>query len=88
VNHLAAFVTVLSGRRRALATAPGVGSGLQRSPRSALFCAMTLAWLVAYAVVVARAHATLMRPRVRRVVDTLTGVTLVAFGARPAAEQR
>jgi threonine/homoserine/homoserine lactone efflux protein len=53
-----------------------------------LFCAMTLAWLVAYVVVVARAHATLMRPRVRRVVDTLAGITLVAFGARLAAEQR
>jgi threonine/homoserine/homoserine lactone efflux protein len=53
-----------------------------------LFCAVTLAWLVAFAVVVARAHVTLMRPRVRRVVDTLTGITLVAFGARLATEPR
>ena len=52
-----------------------------------LFCAMTLVWLLAYAVVVARAHATLMRPRIRRAVDTITGITLVAFGARLATER-
>jgi threonine/homoserine/homoserine lactone efflux protein len=53
-----------------------------------VFCAMTLAWLAAYAVVVSRARAALLRPRVQRVIDTVTGLTLVAFGVRLAAEQR
>ena len=53
-----------------------------------VFCGMTLAWLAAYAVVVARARGVIMRPRVQRVLDTLTGITLVAFGARLAVEQR
>jgi threonine/homoserine/homoserine lactone efflux protein len=52
-----------------------------------VFCGMTLAWLAAYAVVVSRARGVIMRPRVQRVLDTLTGLTLVAFGARLAAER-
>ena len=52
-----------------------------------LFATMTLAWLTGYAVVVARAHHTLVRGRVRRAIDALTGVTLVAFGARLATER-
>jgi len=52
-----------------------------------VFCGMTLAWLAAYAVVVSRARVALLRPRVQRAIDTLTGLTLVAFGARLAAEQ-
>ena len=52
-----------------------------------VFCAMTFAWLAAYATVVARARRTLMRPRVQRVIDTVAGVTLVAFGARLAVER-
>jgi threonine/homoserine/homoserine lactone efflux protein len=53
-----------------------------------LFCAMTLAWLLAYTVVIARAHEALKRPRVRRTLDALTGATLVALGLRLATERR
>ena len=53
-----------------------------------LFCALTLAWLSAYAVVVARAGDFLRRSQVRRAVEGLTGGILVALGLRLAAEQR
>ncbi|HKT45057.1 MAG TPA: LysE family translocator [Gaiellaceae bacterium] len=52
-----------------------------------VFCAMTFAWLAAYAAAVARARRTLLRPRVQRAIDTMAGVTLVAFGVRLAAER-
>ncbi len=50
-----------------------------------LFCALTLAWLSAYAYAVARAGDVLRRGRVRRAFDALTGTALVAFGVRLAA---
>jgi threonine/homoserine/homoserine lactone efflux protein len=53
-----------------------------------LFCAMTLAWLCAYAGVVARAGDALRRPRVRRTLDALTGGVLVALGLRLATATR
>jgi threonine/homoserine/homoserine lactone efflux protein len=53
-----------------------------------LFCAMTLAWLCAYAGVVARAGDALRRPRVRRTLDALTGGVLVALGVRLATATR
>ena len=52
------------------------------------FCALTLAWLSAYAVVVAKAGDVLLRPRVRRILDAVTGAVLVALGLRVAAERR
>lgn len=52
-----------------------------------LFCAMCAAWLTGYALVVSRARGVVMRPRVRRAIDRVTGVTLVAFGVRLAAER-
>jgi threonine/homoserine/homoserine lactone efflux protein len=52
-----------------------------------VFCSMTLAWLCAYAVVIARAGDVLRRRRVRRVIDAVTGAVLVAFGARLATER-
>lgn len=48
---------------------------------------MTLVWLAAYVLVVSRARVALQRPRVRRVLDAITGLTLVAFGVRLAAER-
>jgi threonine/homoserine/homoserine lactone efflux protein len=51
-----------------------------------VFAAMTLAWLTAYAFVVAKAGRVLLRPLVRRTVDAVVGVVLVAFGIRLAAE--
>lgn len=51
-----------------------------------VFCAITAVWMTSYALVVARAKHALLRPRVRRALDTLTGLALVAFGARLATE--
>ena len=47
-----------------------------------VFCAMTLAWLSAYAAAVARAGDLLRRSRVRRALDAVTGTVLVALGVR------
>ena len=52
------------------------------------FCVMTAIWLTAYAFAVARAKDVFQRPRVRRLVDGLTGAVLVALGLRLASEQR
>jgi threonine/homoserine/homoserine lactone efflux protein len=52
------------------------------------FCAMTAAWLTAYAFAVARASAVFQRPRIRRAVDGLAGTVLVALGLRLASEER
>ena len=53
-----------------------------------VFAAMTLSWLGAYVVVVARAGDLLRRPRIRRSIDAVVGVVLVAFGVRLASEAR
>ena len=53
-----------------------------------LFALMTLAWLSAYAAVVARAGDALRRPAVRRALDAVTGAVLVALGLRLASERR
>ena len=52
------------------------------------FCLMTLAWLTAYAIVVARAGDFLSRPAIRRAVEAVTGVVLIALGLRLATERR
>src|SRR5262249_34048867 len=52
-----------------------------------LFATMTLTWLTVYAVVVTHAQRALVRGRVRRTLDAVTGLTLVAFGARLAVER-
>ena len=52
-----------------------------------LFCSLTLGWLTLYAVAVAKARRLLAGPA-RRVLDALTGIVLVVFGARLAAESR
>jgi threonine/homoserine/homoserine lactone efflux protein len=52
----------------------------------AVFAWLTLAWLSLYAVAVARAKAVLLRTRVRRALDALAGLVLVAFGMRLATE--
>jgi len=53
-----------------------------------LFSLMTLTWLTGYAFVVERASDFLKRPRIRRVLDGLTGAALVALGLRLATERR
>jgi threonine/homoserine/homoserine lactone efflux protein len=53
-----------------------------------LFCAMTLVWLAVYAALVARAGDVLRRLGVRRVIEAVTGVALLALGGRLALERR
>jgi threonine/homoserine/homoserine lactone efflux protein len=52
------------------------------------FCVMTLVWLTAYAIVVARAGGLLRRARVSRAIETVTGTVLIALGLRLATEHR
>ncbi|TDC41454.1 LysE family translocator [Micromonospora sp. KC213] len=51
-----------------------------------LHAALTLTWLGFYAYLVSRARSVFERPRVRRLLDRVTGVVLVGFGVRVAAE--
>ena len=53
-----------------------------------VFCVMTFGWLGLYSVVVDRARVVLSRSWVRRVLDGVSGVVLVGFGARLALQQR
>jgi len=53
-----------------------------------VFCAMTLAWLIAYAAAVAKAGEVLRRPRIRRALDAVTGVVLVGLGLRLTVERQ
>jgi threonine/homoserine/homoserine lactone efflux protein len=53
-----------------------------------VFCLMTFAWLALYSVAVDRAQVVLGRSWVRRVLDGVSGVVLVGFGARLALQQR
>jgi threonine/homoserine/homoserine lactone efflux protein len=52
-----------------------------------LFCSMTFVWLCCYAFAVARLGR-FLTGAVRRVLDAVTGVVLVALGVRLAAEDR
>ena len=52
----------------------------------AVFCALTLTWLSAYALTVSRASELLRRSRPWRAIEALTGAVLVALGIRVAAE--
>ena len=49
-----------------------------------IFCTMTFFWLTAYAIFVAKAGNFLRRPRIRRSLESLTGVALVGLGLRIA----
>jgi threonine/homoserine/homoserine lactone efflux protein len=67
---------------------PQFGTGFGELLRLGLvFATMTLIWLAGYSVVVARARSALVRGPVRRTLDAITGLALVAFGARLAAER-
>jgi threonine/homoserine/homoserine lactone efflux protein len=54
----------------------------------ALFCVIGLSWLTLYALVVARIGDFLRKPGPRRILESVTGAVLIAFGARLAAEHR
>ncbi|HVA89375.1 MAG TPA: LysE family translocator [Chloroflexota bacterium] len=51
-----------------------------------IFCALTFAWLTAYALVVAKAGDVLRRPRIRRLIEGVTGTVLITLGLRVAIE--
>lgn len=53
-----------------------------------LLCALTLAWLAGYAVAIPAAGRALGRPRVRHVLEVVTGTVLVALGLRLALDSR
>ena len=52
----------------------------------AIFSTMTVVWLSVYAVVVERAGDRLRRGPLRRTIDAITGVIIVALGIRIATE--
>ena len=52
-----------------------------------LFNAMGVCWLICYATAVARGRNVLVRPRVRRMLDRISGLVLVGLGARLALEK-
>jgi len=52
-----------------------------------VFCVLTFTWLTGYGIAVAKFGDVLRRPRVRRVVDAVTGTALAAFGFRLAVER-
>ena len=60
------------------------GSFVALVAHSLAFAAMTLGWLA----LVSRGASVLLVPRVRRVVDVVTGVVLIALGLRLATERR
>ena len=53
-----------------------------------LFCAMTMLWLSAYAAALAAGRDVLRRPRLRRTLDAVAGIALVALGLRLAVAER
>ena len=67
--------------------ASGDGSFVPLLGLGLLFSLLTLAWLSAYAAAVARAGDVLRRPRVRRVLEAVTGAILVTLGVRLASER-
>ena len=52
-----------------------------------VFCVMTWLWLALYATAVARMHAVLRRPAIRRATEAVAGTVLVALGVRLATER-
>jgi threonine/homoserine/homoserine lactone efflux protein len=53
-----------------------------------VFSLLTLLWLAAYAVALARAGDMFRRSAIRRTLEGITGAVLIALGLRLAAEQR
>lgn len=53
----------------------------------ALHLALTAVWLGSYVMLLAKARVFFQRPRVRRVMDRITGVVLIGFGLKVAATQ-
>jgi threonine/homoserine/homoserine lactone efflux protein len=67
---------------------PGAASFSALLLRGCIFALMTLTWLTAYSVVVARLGAVLRRRRTRRMLEALTGSALIGLGVRVAVEHQ
>ena len=80
---MAAFFTSLLPQ---FATAGGGSSFWAMLGLGLIFCVLTWLWLALYASAVARMHAVLRRPRIRRTTEAVTGTVLVALGLRLATE--
>jgi threonine/homoserine/homoserine lactone efflux protein len=52
-----------------------------------VYCSVTLGWLTAYAVAVAKLGGALRRPVIRRLIEAVTGIALTALGLRLAIER-
>ena len=53
-----------------------------------VFVGLTVAWLCAYAYAASRLAEVLVRPRIKALLDRITGTVLIAFGLRLALERR
>lgn len=67
---------------------PGSGSTWRLLLLSGLFIAMGLVWLTVYTMVLHAVGASVDRPRVRTVIETVTGGVLLLLGARLALQRR
>lgn len=67
---------------------PGNASFSALLLRGCIFALMTVTWLTAYSVVVAKLGEVLRRRRIRRMLEALTGLALVGLGLRVAAEHQ
>jgi threonine/homoserine/homoserine lactone efflux protein len=67
---------------------PGPSSFVGMLGLGVVFVTMTFGWLCLYAAIIDRAGDFLRRGPVRRAFDAVTGLILVAFGIRLAAEPR
>jgi threonine/homoserine/homoserine lactone efflux protein len=56
--------------------------------RGCIFAVMTLMWLTAYSIVVAKLGEVLRRRRIRQMLEALTGLALIGLGVRVAAERQ
>jgi len=66
---------------------PQFGTGfVELAALGLLFSALGALWLSGYALAVSRAQRLIVRLRIRRVLDAITGTVLVAFGLRLATE--
>jgi threonine/homoserine/homoserine lactone efflux protein len=68
--------------------AAGSSSLLELLLLGAIFNTICLAWLTLYGLAAARGRTLLRRPRVKSVLDVLSGVVLIGLGTRLALERR
>lgn len=67
---------------------PGAASFSALLLRGCIFALMTITWLTAYSVVVAKLGAVLRGRKIRRTLEALTGAALISLGLRVAVEHQ